>query len=380
MSLRFSLLSSDGPARRGQVTTAHGDFQTPAFMPVGTQGSVKGVLPEQLRELGAEIVLSNTYHLYLRPGTEVIERFGGLHRFMNWNGPILTDSGGFQVFSLAPLRKLTEEGVRFQSHIDGSMHLLSPEKSIEVQAVLGADIVMALDECPPGEADRSTVERALELTLRWLERCRQTPLRGHQNLFGIIQGGMHADLRARSLARTVEFDLPGYALGGFSVGEDKAVMRRVMAEVAPRMPADRPRYLMGVGTPEDLVFAIGCGLDMFDCVFPTRAGRNGVLFSWAGRLHIRRNQYRLATGPIDESCGCYTCRNYSLAYLRHLDKAREINASVLCTIHNLHFYQDLMRACRKAIEEGKWSEFSARRLERWAEGNSGENGDGQLED
>jgi queuine tRNA-ribosyltransferase len=335
-------------------------------MPVGTQGTVKGILPEQLTTLGAEIILSNTYHLYLRPGMEVIQRFGGLHRFMHWDRPILTDSGGFQVFSLAKLRKLTEEGVRFQSHIDGSSHLLSPEKSIEIQAALGSDILMALDECPPGTARREEVKESLELTARWLERCVHAPRRDYQNLFGIIQGGMFDDLRRESLERTVAHDLPGYALGGFSVGEEKSVMRPAMAAVVPLMPADRPRYLMGVGLPEDLLFAIDLGVDMFDCVFPTRAGRNGVLFNWRGRLHIRRNQYRLDEAPVDEACTCYTCRHYSRAYLRHLDKAREINASVLCTIHNLHFYQDLMKACRAAIEARAWAGFCQRWMAEWS--------------
>lgn len=365
MSLRFQIESVAGEARTGRVETAHGGFSTPAFMPVGTQGTVKGVLPEQLIDLGAEIILSNTYHLYLRPGLEVIEKFGGLHRFMHWDGPIITDSGGFQVFSLAKLRKMTEEGVRFQSHIDGSRHLLSPERSMEIQRVLGSDIVMALDECPPGQADRKTVEESIALTLRWLKRCVDTPLRDYQNLFGIVQGGMFEDLREESLAKSVELDLPGYALGGFSVGEEKPDMQRVLSHIAPKLPAHKPRYLMGVGTPEDLLFAINAGVDMFDCVFPTRAGRNGVLFNWSGRLHIRRNQYRLEEKPIDEECACYTCRNYSMAYLRHLDRAKEINASVLCTIHNLHFYQDLMKRSRQAIHEGSWDRFHQELLVRW---------------
>ncbi|MCK6497830.1 tRNA guanosine(34) transglycosylase Tgt [bacterium] len=363
---RFSLLSQSGQARHGIASTAHGAFSTPAFMPVGTQGTVKGVLPEQLQALGAEIILSNTYHLYLRPGTEVIERLGGLHRFMHWDGPILTDSGGFQVFSLAKLRKMTEEGVRFQSHIDGSTHLLSPEKSIQVQASLGSDILMPLDECPPGTASRQEVCRSLDLTVRWLERCIRTPRQDHQALFGIIQGGMFEDLRLQSLEKTAAFDLPGYALGGFSVGEEKATMRQVMQAIAPHLPADRPRYLMGVGIPEDILFGINLGIDLFDCVFPTRAGRNGVLFNWNGRLHIRRSQYRLDERPVDENCTCYTCRNFSLAYLRHLDKAREINASVLCTIHNLHFYQDVMKASRNAIQEGTWEQFYLRWMTHWA--------------
>jgi queuine tRNA-ribosyltransferase len=334
-------------------------------MPVGTQGTVKGVLPEQLSDLGTEILLANTYHLYLRPGTEVIERFGGLHRFMHWERPILTDSGGFQVFSLARLRKLTEEGVQFQSHIDGSRHLLSPEKSIEIQVALNSDIMMALDECPPGNADRETVSTSLELTTRWLRRCVDMPKRDRQSLFGIVQGGMFPDLRKRSLEQVVQFDLPGYALGGFSVGEEKSLMRAVMTEVAPAMPEDKPRYLMGVGPPEDLLFGINLGIDMFDCVFPTRCGRNGVLFTWEGRLHIRRNENRLDDRPLDESCGCYTCRHYSRAYLRHLDKAKEINASVLCTIHNLFFYQELMRTARTAIEEDSWPHFYDQWLQKW---------------
>lgn len=357
MTLSFQIHARDGAARTGAVTTAHGAFSTPAFMPVGTQGTVKAILPEQLVDLGAEILLGNTYHLYLRPGLEVIRKFDGLHAFMHWDRPILTDSGGFQVFSLAPLRKMTEEGVRFQSHIDGSRHLLSPEKSMEIQRVLGSDIAMALDECPPGTADRRTVERSLELTTRWLKRCVQTPLRDYQNLFGIVQGGMHPDLRERSLEQVGQFDLPGYALGGFSVGEEKSLMRSVMEEIAPKMPDLKPRYLMGVGTPEDLVHAIGLGIDMFDCVFPTRAARNGVLFTWRGRLHIRRQQYTLDDNPIDPNCGCYTCRHYSLAYLRHLNKAKEINSSILATIHNLHFYQDLMKAARSAIAAGEWKTF-----------------------
>lgn len=363
---RFSLLSQSGLARYGIIGTAHGDFSTPAFMPVGTQGTVKGVLPEQIQALGAEILLANTYHLYLRPGTEVIGHFGGLHRFMNWNGPILTDSGGFQVFSLARLRKMTEEGVRFQSHIDGSSHLLSPEKSIQVQVSLGSDILMPLDECPPGTARHEEVSRSLDLTLRWLERCIHTPRKDHQALFGIIQGGMFDDLRRKSLEKTVAFDLPGYALGGFSVGEDKLTMRKAMQAIAPEMPTDKPRYLMGVGIPEDILYGINLGIDLFDCVFPTRAGRNGVLFNWNGRLHIRRNQYRLDDRPVDEGCSCYTCQHYSLAYLRHLDKAREINASVLCTIHNLHFYQDVMKASRKAIETGTWEQFYHRWMSHWS--------------
>ena len=359
MTLRFSIHARDGHARSGSIETAHGNFRTPAFMPVGTQGTVKAILPEQLVDLGAEIILGNTYHLYLRPGLEVIGKFDGLHRFMNWDRPILTDSGGFQVFSLAQLRKMTEEGVKFQSHIDGSRHLLSPEKSIEIQRVLGSDIMMALDECPPGTAERKTVGESLALTTRWLKRCVESPKRDYQSLFGIVQGGMFPDLRQKSLEQIAEFDLPGYALGGFSVGEEKSVMRAVMEEITPKMPEDKPRYLMGVGTPEDLVHGINLGIDMFDCVFPTRAARNGVLFTWRGRLHIRRQQYTMDDQPIDPNCQCYTCRYYSLAYLRHLNKAGEINSSVLATIHNLHFYQDLMKACRTAIEASEWEVFYA---------------------
>ena len=365
MVLTFEILAQSDAARFGRVETAHGPVSTPAFMPVGTQGTVKAVLPEQLRELGTEILLGNTYHLYLRPGTEVIDRFGGLHRFMNWDGPILTDSGGFQVYSLAKLRKMSEEGVEFQSHIDGSTHLLTPEKSMEIQRSLGSDIAMALDECPHGKASREEVAESLELTTRWLARCAETPLRDYQNLFGIVQGGMFPDLRERSLEQIAEFDLPGYALGGFSVGEEKELMRSVMTEIAPKMPAAKPRYLMGVGTPEDLLFGIGLGIDLFDCVFPTRCGRNGVLFTWEGRFHIRRNEYRLDEKPVDENCACYTCRNYSRAYLRHLDKAGEINANVLLTIHNLYFYQDLMRQSRKAIEEDRWGAFQREWSEKW---------------
>ena len=367
MSLKFALSAACGQARSGLAETPHGSFHTPAFMPVGTQGSVKAVLPEQLRDLGTEILLANTYHLYLRPGTEVIDRFEGLHRFMNWDGPILTDSGGFQVFSLAKLRKVTEEGVEFQSHIDGSTHMLSPERAIQIQSSLGSDIVMALDECPPGTADRDETLRSLELTTRWLGRCVGAKERTDQSLFGIVQGGMYPDLRVKSLEQVAQFDLPGYALGGFSVGEEKSLMQSVMIEITPQMPSEKPRYLMGVGPPEDLLFSINLGIDMFDCVFPTRCGRNGVLFTWEGRLHIRRAEYRFDEGPIDDECGCYTCRNYSRAYLRHLDKAGEINANVLATIHNLHFYQDLMRKSREAVEAGSWMTFYDRWSAKWGE-------------
>jgi queuine tRNA-ribosyltransferase len=335
-------------------------------MPVGTQGTVKSVLPEQLVELGAEIILGNTYHLSLRPGTEVIGKFDGLHKFMNWEGPILTDSGGFQVFSLAKLRTLSEEGVQFQSHIDGSDHLLSPEKSIEIQTALGSDIMMALDECPPGDAPFNKVATSLELTTRWLERCTNAPKRDHQSLFGIVQGGMFPDLRRRSLAQVTQFDLPGYALGGFSVGEEKSLMQSVMTEITPEMPWDKPRYLMGVGPPEDILFGVNLGIDMFDCVFPTRCGRNGVLFTWDGRIHIRRSEYTDDTRPIEEGCECYTCRNYSKAYLRHLDKAKEINSNTLATIHNLHFYQDLMKKVRIAITDGTWESFYQEWMDRWS--------------
>ena len=359
-------------ARAGRITTAHGSFETPVFMPVGTQGSVKALTHEMLEQAGASIILGNTYHLYLRPGHETINRLGGLHRFMSWERPILTDSGGFQVFSLTPLRKMTEEGVEFQSHIDGSTHFLSPEKSMEIQAALGSDIVMAFDECTPFPATRDEALASLELTQRWARRSKQRLAELHssvaasagieivnqaQALFGINQGSVFLDLRERSLEGLVEIGFDGYAIGGLSVGEEKNAMFEVVAHVAPLMPEDRPRYLMGVGTPEDIMEAVALGVDMFDCVMPTRNARNGQLFTSSGKLNIKNARYRDDTLPIDIACGCAVCARYSRAYIRHLYMSNEILGSVLSSLHNVSFYLDMMKGIRQAIQLGTFNEF-----------------------
>jgi queuine tRNA-ribosyltransferase len=320
-------------------------------MPVGTAGAVKAITTEELRACGARIVLSNTYHLYLRPGHEVIRELGGLHRFMHWDGPILTDSGGFQVFSMAKLRRIDDEGVRFRSHLDGSLHVLTPEKSMEVQEALGSDVAMVLDECPSLPAPREAVAAAVERTARWARRCRDV-YRGPGALFGIVQGGADADLRERSARDLVELDLPGYAVGGVSVGEPATAIDRVARMTASLLPERKPRYLMGVGRPEDLLAAVAAGFDLFDCVMPTRNARNGALFTSRGRINIKREEYRRDPRPLDEACGCDTCRNYTRAYLRHLFLAGEILASRLNTIHNLTYYLGLMRRMREAIPEG----------------------------
>jgi len=375
MSFKFELLATDGSARRGRMTFERGIVETPAFMPVGTYGTVKGMTPEELRTTGAEMILGNTFHLMLRPGVEVVRAHGGLHRFMHWNGPILTDSGGFQVWSLGQLRKLSEKGVLFQSPVDGARIFLGPEESMAVQRALDADIIMIFDECTHHPATEPEARASMELSLRWAERskvaldkltgdaqgcasaaggrdCRERPA-----LFGIIQGGMYQHLRDISLIGLKQIDFDGYAIGGLSVGESKAEMFRVIDHIAPRMPADRPRYLMGVGTPEDLVEAVRRGMDMFDCVLPTRNARNGWLFTHAGSLKIHNSRYRGDTGPVDEHCACYTCQNYTRAYLRHLQQANEILGARLATIHNLHYYQGLMRGLRQAIAEKKLDEF-----------------------
>jgi len=350
--------ASDCEARRGEVSTPHGTFQTPVFMPVGTQATVKGVTPENLQELGAEIILGNTYHLFIRPGEKLIKELGGLHRFMNWSGPILTDSGGFQIFSLRDLAKITEEGAAFRSHLDGSRLFLSPEDAVAVQEDLGSDIMMCLDTCIPYPAEREETVKATALTKRWAARCRKAQNReSGQLLFGIVQGGMFADLRAEAIDDLVDIGFDGYALGGLSVGEPKEMMYEMCAKSAPLLPADHPRYLMGVGTPEDLVEGVYHGIDMFDCVMPTRNARNGMLFTSQGRLVIRNSQYQRDPRPVDEACDCYTCRNYSRAYLRHLFKAREILSSQLNSIHNLHYYAGLMAAMRRAIEEDRFTQF-----------------------
>jgi len=349
--------SSDCAARRGEVRTLHGTVQTPVFMPVGTQATVKGVLPENLKELGAQIILGNTYHLYIRPGHELIRSFGGLHRFMNWDRPILTDSGGFQIFSLKDLTKITEEGAAFKSHLDGSKLFLSPEDAVGVQEALGSDIMMCLDTCIPYPATREEAIASTDLTGRWARRSRAAHKERGQLLFGIIQGGMYPDLRARAVEELVEIGFDGYALGGLSVGEPAELMMEITEEIAALMPADYPRYLMGVGTPENLVEAVYRGIDMFDCVMPTRNARNGMLFTSSGRLVIKNARYQDDQRPVDEECDCYTCRNYSRAYLRHLFMAREILSSQLNTIHNLHYYVGLMARIRKAIEEDRFSQF-----------------------
>ena len=351
MEFRITHRASDGRARAGEVRTPHGTFETPVFMPVGTQASVKAVSPEDLIEAGVDIILANTYHLYLRPGHHLIDRLGGLHRFMNWQGPILTDSGGFQVYSLAKLRTLTDEGVTFQSHIDGSRHFIGPEEAIDIQEALGADIIMAFDECAPYPAEHDYVEGSVRLTTAWARRCLKHKKRRDQALFGIVQGGMYPDLREISARELVDMGFDGYALGGLSVGEDRATRERVIRETVGFLPSDKPVYLMGVGTPEDIIGAVLLGVDMFDCVMPTRNARNGTLFTSKGRLTIKNARYAEDQRPVDEDCSCYTCRNYSRAYLRHLFMAREILSYRLNTIHNLAYYSRLMMEIRAAIRE-----------------------------
>ena len=352
----FRVETTDGAARLGRLATAHGEVATPAFMPVGTNGTVKAVTPEELRACRAEIVLCNTYHLYLRPGHELIRDLGGLHRFMHWGGPILTDSGGFQVFSLSALRKIDDEGVRFRSHLDGSMHLLTPEKSMEIQAALGSDIAMVLDECPPLPSDRETVERAVTRTAAWARRSRDA-YRGPGVPFGIVQGGPYRELRERSASDLIGLDFPGYAIGGVSVGEPPEAIAAVARHTAALLPDDRPRYLMGVGRPEDLVEAVAAGVDLFDCVMPTRNARNGTLFTSEGRINIKREEYRRDARPLDPACGCETCRKTSRAYLRHLFVANEILASRYNTIHNLAYYLGLMAGMRESIASGAFARF-----------------------
>jgi queuine tRNA-ribosyltransferase len=350
--MRFELLGEAGAARRGRLHFDRGTVETPAFMPVGTYGTVKGMTPEELRSIGAEIILGNTFHLLARPGTAVIEAHGGLHGFMHWSGPILTDSGGFQVFSLGDLRKITEQGVHFRSPVDGSPVFMGPEESMAVQRSLGSDIVMIFDECTPYPADLETARRSMELSLRWAARSRQAHADNPSALFGIVQGGMYPDLRTRSLDGLTEIGFDGYAVGGLAVGEPEPERLAVLDHLADRLSADKPRYLMGVGTPADIVKAVQRGIDMFDCVMPTRHARNGYLFTSEGQLRIRNARHKTDTGPLDPNCSCYTCTHYSRAYLHHLDKCNEILGSRLNTIHNLSFYQALMRRLRDAIEAG----------------------------
>ena len=358
--MEFSLLKTSGAARRGQLTLAHGVVETPAFMPVGTYGTVKAMSPAELREINAHIVLGNTFHLWLRPGLEVIEAHGGLHRFMGWDGPILTDSGGFQVFSLGELRKITEEGVHFQSPVNGDKLFLTPEESMRIQRVLNSDIVMVFDECTPHPATKIEAAESMRMSLRWAARSK-TAHEGNPNaLFGIVQGGMFESLRDESLAGLVDTGFDGYAIGGLSVGEPKEDMLRILAHIAPQLPQDKPRYLMGVGTPEDIVAAVTQGIDMFDCVMPTRNARNGMLFTRLGDIKIKNAQYRMDMRPLDEQCECYTCRNFTRAYLHHLHRIGEILGARLNTIHNLFYYQQLMGNIRQAIEVDAFSDFATR--------------------
>jgi queuine tRNA-ribosyltransferase len=372
MSLRFELLATDGRARRGRLTLNHGAVETPMFMPVGTYGTVKGVMPRSLDEMGAQIILGNTFHLWLRPGLEVLQTFGGLHRFEGWNKPILTDSGGFQVWSLGEMRKISEEGVKFASPVNGDKLFLTPEVSMQVQTVLNSDIVMQFDECTPYETQgQLTSEKearaSMELSLRWAQRCKSefTRLENPNALFGIVQGGMFENLREASLDALVAMDFPGYAVGGVSVGEPKEEMLRILAHTPHRLPANKPRYLMGVGTPEDLVQGVADGVDLFDCVMPTRNARNGHLFTRFGDLRIRNAKNKLDERPIDETCGCHACMGsgaasgggFSRAYLHHLDRCGEMLGPMLATIHNLHYYLHLMHEVREALDEGRFEAF-----------------------
>ncbi|MBK1729592.1 tRNA guanosine(34) transglycosylase Tgt [Halorhodospira halophila] len=350
--MRFERMATDGAARRGRLHLPRGTIETPAFMPVGTYGTVKGLTPEELRELGAEIILGNTFHLWLRPGTEVVRLHGDLHDFMNWQGPILTDSGGFQVYSLGELRKVTEEGVHFRSPVDGARVFMGPEESMAVQRELGSDIVMIFDECPPYPAERSTVQRSMELSLRWAARSRQAHGDNPAALFGIVQGGVYPELRRASLQGLMDIGFDGYAIGGLSVGEPREERDAVLEDLEPRLPVDRPRYLMGVGKPEDLVECVRRGVDLFDCVIPTRNARNGFLFTSEGLVRLRNSRYRTDTAPVDPACDCYTCRNYSRAYLKHLERCNEMLGARLATLHNLYYYQQLMAGLRAAIRDG----------------------------
>ena len=364
--MKFELLKVDAGARRGRIHTSRGTVETPVFMPVGTQASVKALLPAEVAAQGAEIVLCNTYHLYLRPGHELIRDLGGLHRFMAWDGPILTDSGGFQVFSLAALREVTDEGVFFQSHLDGSRHFLGPEKTIEIQLALGADIIMPLDECVRYPTSYDYARAGLDRTQRWALRCRAAHPGERPALFGILQGSVFPDLRERSALELTRLDFPGYAVGGLSVGEGPAQMYETLALTTAMLPPDRPRYLMGVGTPADLVEGVARGVDLFDCVMPTRHARNGSLFTQDGHLNIKGGRYARDEVPADPGCGCYTCAHFTRAYLRHLFVAGEILGIRLNTIHNVFFYTDLMRRIQAAIEAGGFAAFGAAFLARWA--------------
>jgi queuine tRNA-ribosyltransferase len=357
--MEFRIITQDGKRRRAEITTRRGIINTPAFMPVGTLGTVKAMSPDELKEMGAEIILGNTYHLYLRPGTDVVSSLGGLHSFMNWDLPILTDSGGFQVFSLAPFRKIEEHGVEFRSHIDGSLHFIGPKEAMKIQGILGSDIAMAFDECIPYPSTHEYAAESITITTRWARECKEHQNEG-QALFGIIQGGMFKDLRSKSTDDLLDIGFDGYAVGGVSVGEPKEEMHEIISFTAPLLPTDRPRYLMGIGDFGDMLTAVDAGFDMFDCVMPTRNARNGTLFTSRGRISIKREEFKFDKSPLDPDCGCHTCKNYSKGYLRHLFLSREILSMRLNTLHNLYFYQDFFRKMRASLEEGKFGEFKRR--------------------
>ncbi len=357
--MEFEILHTDSNSngRTGVVRTAHGEFRTPAFMPVGTRGTVKGIVPDLLKQTGSEIILGNTYHLILRPGVDVIEQAGGLHKFTGWDGSILTDSGGFQVFSLAQLRKIDDEGVSFSSHIDGQVIRLEPAEVTRIQNRLGADIIMAFDECPPWPVDFEKAKEAVERTIRWAKICKEVHERDEQWLFGIVQGSLFTELRDICVQELVALDFPGYALGGLSVGESAELRKKIVDEFAPKLPADKPRYLMGVGMPIDIVDSVASGIDMFDCVLPTRNGRNGYAFTSSGPVKLRNEQYKFDFGPIDANCSCYCCRKFSRAYVRHLFLVGEMLGPILLSIHNVSFFQKLMNDIRQSIKENKLSEL-----------------------
>jgi queuine tRNA-ribosyltransferase len=357
--MMFSVVKKDGNARAGLLELRRGVIHTPAFMPVGTIGTVKAMSPDELKEIGAEIVLSNTYHLYLRPGHEVVASLGGLHAFMNWDRPVLTDSGGFQVFSLSALRKIEDDGVHFKSHLDGSMHFLGPKEAMEIQSALGSDIAMVLDDCTPYPSTYEYAMDSLFRTIQWAVQCKELQREG-QALFGIVQGSLYEKLRKKCIEELIDIGFDGYAVGGLSVGEPKEEMHRLICFTAPLLPEDRPRYLMGIGDLGDVLVAVEAGFDMFDCVMPTRNARNGTLFTSRGRVSIKREEFKADKGPLDPDCGCYTCRNYSRGYLRHLFLSREILSMRLNTIHNLYFYLNFFRNMRESITEGKFTEFKAR--------------------
>lgn len=363
--MKFSIQQTEGRARRGQLILAHGLVETPIFMPVGTQATVKGLTPQMVRDVGAQIILSNTYHLALRPGDEIIAEQGGLHRFMGWDRPILTDSGGYQVFSLADIRNINDQGVRFRSHIDGTILDLTPERAVKIQENLGSDIAMVLDECPPADASDQTRREAVRRSILWAERCRQAHTRTDQVQFAITQGGLDVGLRKECAAALVAMDFPGYALGGFSVGESPEAMHAVLPECADTLPMEKPRYLMGVGRPEDLLVGIASGIDMFDCVMPTRNGRNATAFTDRGMLHLRNAIHKRDSQPVESGCPCYCCANFSRAYLHHLFRSKEMLGPILLSLHNISYYLRLMEGARKALEQGRFAQFHQERLARW---------------